>query len=274
MSEQLQLRRGTTSQVATFTPQQGECVVDTTLNKLHVGDGSTAGGWAVAMAQRAAVANAGYTALSTDRIVAYTSLSTAQTVTLPTAASFPSGERLLIVDETGNCSTTNAVTINRAGSDTINGQTSFTINCAYGFLGLESNGSNAWTITDSFNTVASAPNGAATQFAVIESLVSGLSGASVTGPSIPANSIVFAVGARVLTAITGAAAYEVGYGSGATLSAFGSSLGIAAGSTNYGLIGPTAFYSATPLILTGTGSFTAGAVRLSIHLMFANPSAS
>ena len=29
MSEQLQLRRGTTSQVAAFTPQQGEVVVDT-----------------------------------------------------------------------------------------------------------------------------------------------------------------------------------------------------------------------------------------------------
>ncbi len=274
MSEQLQLRRGTASQVAAFTPQQGECVVDTTYNRLHVGDGSIAGGWAVAMAQRTAIANAGYTALPTDRIVAYTSLSAAQSVTLPLAANFPPGERLLIVDETGNCSTTNTVTINRAGSDTINGQTSFAVNCAYGFLGLESNGSSAWTITDSFNTVASAPNGAAMQFAVIESLVSGLSGASVTGPSIPANCIVFAVGARVVTAITGATTYEVGYGSGAALSAFGSSLNVAAGSVNYGLIGPTALYSATPLILTGTGSFTAGAVRLSIHLMFASPSSS
>ncbi len=249
-------------------------MVDTTYNKLHIGDGSIAGGWAVAMAQRTAVANEDYTALSTDRIVAYTSLSAAQTVTLPPAANFPPGEQLLIVDETGNCSTTNAVTVNRAGSDTINGQTSFAINCAYGFLGLESNGFSAWTIINSFNTVASAPNGATMQFAVIESLVSGLSGASVIGPSIPANCIVFAVGARVVTAIAGATAYEIGYGSGATLSIFGSSLGVAAGSVNYGLIGPTAFYSATPLILTGTGSFTAGAVRLSIHLMFASPSGS
>lgn len=275
MSEQLQLRRGTAAQVAAFTPQQGECVVDTTFNKLHIGDGATVGGWAVAMAQRTAIANAAYSALATDRIVAYASLSAAQTVTLPLAASFPVGERILIIDETGACSTTNTITVQRngGGSDTINGQASLAINVPYGFLALESNGSNVWTMTDSF-LAAVGPNGAAMQFAVLETLVSGMSGATITGPSIPANCIVFSVGVRVVTAITGATAYEVGYGSGATLSAFGSSLGIAAGSTNCGLIGPTAFYSATPLILTGTGSFTAGAVRLSIHLMFASPSAS
>ena len=271
MSEQLQLRRGTTSQVAAFTPQQGEVVVDTTLNKLHIGDGATAGGWAGAMAQRTAVANAAYSALVTDRIVAYTSLSAAQTVTLPAAASFPVGERLLIIDETGACSTTNTITVSRAGSDTINGQTSLAINVPYGFLALELNGVGAWAVTDSF-LAAAGPNGASMQFAVLETLVSGLSGATVTGPSIPANCIVFSVGVRVVTAITGATAYEVGY-SGA-LSAFGSALAIAAGSTNYGLIGPTAFYAATPILLTGTGSFTAGAVRLSIHLMFASPSTS
>lgn len=48
MSEQLQLRRGTATQVAAFTPAQGECVVDTTDNRICVGDGSTAGGWPAA----------------------------------------------------------------------------------------------------------------------------------------------------------------------------------------------------------------------------------
>ena len=273
MSEQLQLRRGTTSQIAAFTPQQGEVVVDTTLNRPAVGDGATAGGWKVAMAQRSAVANVAYSVLVTDRIVAYTSLTAARAVTLPAASLFPAGERLTIIDETGACSTTNTITVSRTGSDTISGQTCVALNCSYAFLTLESNGSNAWTIVESF-LVASGPNGASMQFAVLETLVSGLSGATVMGPSIPANCIVFSVGARVVTAITGATAYEVGYGSGATLYAFGSALAIAAGSTNIGLIGPTAFYSATPLILTGTGSFTGGSVRLSIHLMFASPSAS
>ena len=80
---------------------------------------------------------------------------------------------------------------------------------------------------------------------------------------------------RVTTTITGPTSFEVGYGSGGTLSAFGSGLPLAAGSTNYGLIGPTAFYASTPIILTATGgSFSAGAVRLSVNYLLANPSTS
>ncbi len=48
MSEQLQLRRGTAAQLAAFTPQAGETVVDTTNNRLVVGDGATVGGWPAA----------------------------------------------------------------------------------------------------------------------------------------------------------------------------------------------------------------------------------
>ena len=48
LSEQLQLRRGTSTQVATFTGAQGEAVMDTTNNRLVVNDGSTAGGWPAA----------------------------------------------------------------------------------------------------------------------------------------------------------------------------------------------------------------------------------
>ena len=43
MSEQLQLRRGSVSQVAGFIGAQGECVVDTTNNRLVVSDNSTPG---------------------------------------------------------------------------------------------------------------------------------------------------------------------------------------------------------------------------------------
>ena len=100
-----------------------------------------------------------------------------------------------------------------------------------------------------------------------------MSGATVTGPSIPANCIVFSVGARVVTTIAGPTSYEIGYSG--NLTAFGSGLSLPAGSTNYGLIGPQAFYNPTPILLTATGSsFTAGAVRLSVHYMLANPSTS
>jgi major tropism determinant Mtd-like protein len=45
---QLQHRRGSSAQVATFTGAQGEVVVDTTNNRLVLQDGATAGGWSTA----------------------------------------------------------------------------------------------------------------------------------------------------------------------------------------------------------------------------------
>ena len=184
MSEQLQLRRGTAAQLASFTPQQGEPVVDTTNSRIVVGDGSTVGGNPAAKLSEV-------------------------------------------------CSAANPL-----------------------------------------NTAAQAANGANIQLGALETLVSGMSGASVTASvQIPANCIVLAVGAYVVTTITGATSYEVGVSG--NLSQFGSGLSLTAGSSNPGLIGPTAFYAATSLILTAVGSnFTAGAVRLSIHYMLCGPSTS
>ncbi len=154
MTEQLQLRRGTATQVAAFTGAQGEIVVDTTNNRAVVNDGSTAGGWPAAkLAEvltntRTAVSDAAYAALTTDRLVAYTTLTAARVVTLPAASAYPTGTRLMIVDESGSCSATKTITISCAGSDTINGATSAVIATTYGYLALEGNGSNAWTIVD------------------------------------------------------------------------------------------------------------------------------
>ena len=285
MSEQLQLRRGTAANVAASTGQQGEVFVDTTNNRLVLQDGATAGGFAAAKLSevvtntRTAVSDAAYAALATDRNIAYTALTAARAVTLPAASAFPTGTRLLVVDETGNCSSVLTITLNRTGSDTINGGTSIALNVAYGFVGVESNGSNAWTVTDQgfevpVQTLAEGANGAAVQAGVLEGLVSGLSGASVTtSVQIPANCIVLSVGMRVTTTITGPTSFEVGVSG--TPTQFGSGLALAAGSTNYGLIGPTAFYAATAIVLTATGgNFTAGAVRLSVHYLLCPPSAS
>jgi hypothetical protein len=151
MSEQLQLRRGAVNQVATFTGLQGEVVVDTTNNLLVVNDGATAGGWRHALASRTAVSDAPYTALVTDRIVAYTALTAARAVSLPAAASYPTGAVLTVIDESGACSPTLTITMTRAGSDTINGATSAVIASAYGSLKLEGNGSNAWAVIDANN---------------------------------------------------------------------------------------------------------------------------
>jgi Major tropism determinant N-terminal domain len=122
------------------------------------------------------------------------------------------------------------------------------------------------------NVLALGPNGSSITLNVVEQELLSLSGASVNASTqIPAGALLFAVATRVVTAITGATSFSVGYSG--SLSAFGSGLGIAAGSTNEGLIGPNPFYSATTVVLTAAGgAFTAGAVRLSLmYLMFGPP---
>jgi hypothetical protein len=184
MSEQLQLRRGTATQAATFTGAQGEVIVDTTNNRLIVQDGATTGGFAAAK-----------------------------------LADIP--------------------------------------------------------VVGALATLAQGANGSNVQAGAIEQELTPLSGASVISTiQIPNRAIVLAVSVRVVTAITGATSFNVDAttsssgGTGTTAGQFGSSLGIAAGSSNCGIIGPTAWYAASTLTLTANGgNFTAGAVRLSIQYL-------
>ncbi|HMQ65237.1 MAG TPA: DUF2793 domain-containing protein [Amaricoccus sp.] len=115
--------------------------------------------------------------------------------------------------------------------------------------------------------VAEGPAGSAIDVAVAEELLSGLSGASIDSTiTIPDRAIVLGVSTRTVTAITGATSYDCGIAG--EPSKFGGSLGIAAGSTNAGVIGPQAFYATTPIRLTaGGGGFTGGAVRITIHYL-------
>ena len=283
MSEQLQLRRGTGSQVASFLGAQGEVVFDTTNNRIVANDGVTVGGNPAAkLAEvitntRTAVSDASYTVLATDRTVAYTALTAARAVALPASSAYPSGTRLLIVDETGNCGVTNTIAVNAAGTDTIDGAASVVVNQAFGFVGLNSSGAGHWTIIDqgfmpATLNLAAAAHGANVQMQIIEQTVTLSGGSTNASVPIPGNCIVLAVGARVLTAITGATSYEVGVSG--NLSQFGSLLSVPAGSSNFGLIGPTAFYTNTTIIITAAGgSFTGGQVRLSMSILLANPSA-
>jgi hypothetical protein len=113
--------------------------------------------------------------------------------------------------------------------------------------------------------VAKGALGSTTGVAVLEQTVSGLSGAAVTSSiEIPNRAIVLGVSTRVVTPITGAASFDCGIAGEANK--FGATLGIVAGSTNVGVIGPQAFYANTPIVLTARGgSFTGGAVRIAIH---------
>ena len=276
MSVQVKRRRDTANNVAAYTGAQGEIVVDTTNNRVTLHDGSIAGGWPHALETRHVVSDASYTATVTDRLVAYTALTASRTVTLPAAASYASGAKLTVVDESGAASATLTIALQHAGSDTINGGASVAIATRFGSVTLESNGSNAWTVLAPSQppitaVLALGPNGSQAELVVAEQMVSGLSGTSVTASAqIPAGVLVLAVSSRVVTAITGATSFSVGYTGNAT--AFGSSLGLSAGSTNEGLIGPNPFYNATSIVLTAAGgNFTAGAVRARRHVSAIRP---
>ena len=152
MSVQVRRRREAASFLATFVGAQGELIVDTTNNRVQVHDGATPGGFPTAkladVAQRTAVADAACTALATDRTIAFTALTTARAVQLPAASAYPVGTQLLVVDESGACSATSTITLNRAGTDTINGAASAVIALPYGFIALNGNGAGKWTVVD------------------------------------------------------------------------------------------------------------------------------
>lgn len=103
---------------------------------------------ALDIARRTAVNNADYTILVTDKVVAQTgSMSAARTFSLPSAALYPAGEELIIVDQSGTVTPTNKITVSRAGSDTIDGATSINITSAYGFARLIPDGTSKWKIS-------------------------------------------------------------------------------------------------------------------------------
>tara|TARA_R110000868_G_scaffold92734_2_gene257206 strand:+ start:2107 stop:2829 length:723 start_codon:yes stop_codon:yes gene_type:complete len=123
----------------------------------------------------------------------------------------------------------------------------------------------SWRLAGADSVIVESPGGAKTRAVIIADTVTGLAGASVvTSVEIPARSVVFCVSVRTSEAVTGAASFDCGI-AGET-SKFGGSLGVSAGASNLGVIGPTAFYSDTPILLTANGGdFTGGSVSLAIH---------
>lgn len=154
MSEALQLRRGTATQIAAFTGAAGEVVVDTTNNRLVLQDGVTAGGFSLAkLAEvtaisggRRAISDAATTALATDRFIAYTAITAPRVVSLLAASAFPTGAVLGVIDESGAVSATNTITVSRSGGDTINSGTAAVISVAHGYIFLESDGVSRWSV--------------------------------------------------------------------------------------------------------------------------------
>ena len=126
--------------------------------------------------------------------------------------------------------------------------------------------SNNGRITLLERVVVKSTSGATTGMQVEEEELT-LSGAYVESSIvIPNRAIVLGVSTRTTEAITGASSHDCGIAG--EPSKFGGSLGVAAGSTNSGVIGPTAFYADTPIRLTANGgNFTGGKVRIAIHTL-------
>lgn len=83
---------------------------------------------------------------------------------------------------------------------------------------------------------------------------------------IPNRAIVLGVASRTTLAITGASSYDVGVAG--EDDKFGGTLGIAPGSTNTGVIGPSAYYADTRVRVSANGgSFTGGKVRLIVYFV-------
>lgn len=115
-------------------------------------------------------------------------------------------------------------------------------------------------------TAAASPGLANTRMEIREEETTVLGAMTSTAIVIPARAIVLAVSTRTTVAVTGATAYNCGVSGDA--SKFGGSLGVAKNANNVGVIGPTAYYADTPVLLTAVGgNFTAGKVRVAVHLL-------
>lgn len=115
----------------------------------------------------------------------------------------------------------------------------------------------------------SSTNGQESQILHATTLLSALSGATVTATNlIPAGSLVLGVTARVTTAIGGATSFEIG--DGTDVDRWGTAIAVAAGTTtdiaNFTIASPVNYTAANNVVLTANGSnFTSGAVRLTVH---------
>ena len=87
-----------------------------------------------------------------DVVVMVTAITASRAITLPAAT--VTGQRIRILDVSGSVTTTNTIVITRAGTDTIEGATTYTIPIAYGSASLTSGGNGKWAL-DTFPNIAS-----------------------------------------------------------------------------------------------------------------------
>jgi hypothetical protein len=92
MATQLQIRRGTASQIAAFTGAEGEIVVNTTNDSVHVNDGSTAGGFELARADLNNVSDTSLNAALTGNTVSALTVTALTTGSITTTGNISFGD--------------------------------------------------------------------------------------------------------------------------------------------------------------------------------------
>ena len=92
MATQLQIRRGTSAQVAAFTGAEGEVVVNTTNDSIHVNDGSTAGGFELARADLNNVSDTDLNAALTGNTVSALTVTALTTGSISTTGNISFGD--------------------------------------------------------------------------------------------------------------------------------------------------------------------------------------
>ena len=118
--------------------------------------------------------DANYVILSTDRMVYHTALSTARTDTLPAANSVNAGQVFIVNDFAGVATASKTITLQKTGSDTINGVSSVVaINAQYGAAIFWSDGTSRWTF---FPIVSASASGTVTDV-----IIAGGNGITVSG---------------------------------------------------------------------------------------------
>lgn len=94
--------------------------------------------------QRVTVADANYTISNTaNQMIAFTSLSTARTLTLPAATT--ANQRVRVVDESFTCNDTRRIIVAPNGTDTVSGSANAILNFPGASAYFESNGAGKWT---------------------------------------------------------------------------------------------------------------------------------
>jgi hypothetical protein len=179
------------------------CLIDnstgTTMGCAAMGAGLSLSGGALTPAGRTAVANANCgTLTNATSLVGFTTvLTAARSCTLPAASTLLAGQKLCFVDEGDGTNpainSTNTVTLNRAGSDKINGATSFVLGVGYAAACFESDASAKWSTVTNQNISA--------QAATSNNFLTGIGSDGVFTKAQPSVSNISGFGTGVATAL-------------------------------------------------------------------------